>query len=167
MCCPGINLGSNLGNAMWHSCTLAAAKQAALFGLRGIAFSTPSTDTEPDFSVLKPWVSVVLKLLLDLPDACLLNVNLPAGMPRGILWTRQSVRLYDGKVVAAKDPMGRSHFWFTVIPLEKSEEGTDRHAIEQGYVSITPLRLDITDYEQLAKAKSEFAFDKITFDLKP
>ena len=102
----GINLGSNLGNAMWHSGTLAAAKQAALFGLRGIAFSAPGTDTEPDFAVLKPWVSVVLKLLLDLPHACLLNVNLPAGMPRGILWTRQSVRQYDGKVVAAKDPMG-------------------------------------------------------------
>src|SRR3954468_2089237 len=60
----GINLGSNLGNAMWHSGTLAAAKQAALFGMRGIAFSTPSTETEPDFAVLKPWVEVVLKLVL-------------------------------------------------------------------------------------------------------
>src|SRR3954464_5802446 len=73
----GINLGSNLGNALWHSGTLAAAKQAALFGLRGIALSTPTTETEPNFAVLKPWVAVVLKLVLDMPDACLLNVNLP------------------------------------------------------------------------------------------
>jgi 5'-nucleotidase len=119
----GINLGSNLGNAMWHSGTLAAAKQAALFGLRGIALSTPTTETEPNFAVLKPWVAIVLKLVLDMPDACLLNVNLPTGMPQGIQWTRQSVRQYDGKVVAGKDPMGRSHFWFTVIPLEKSKTG--------------------------------------------
>ena len=159
----GINLGSNLGNAMWHSGTLAAAKQAALFGLRGIALSTPSTETEPNFSVLKPWVAVVLKLVLDMPDACLLNVNLPTGMPRGILWTRQSVRQYDGKVVPGKDPMGRSHFWFTVIPLERAEEGTDRRAIEDGYVSITPLRLDLTDREQLAKLHSEYPLDNVTF----
>jgi 5'-nucleotidase len=159
----GINLGSNLGNAMWHSGTLAAAKQAALFGLRGIALSTPTTDTEPDFAILKPWVAVVLKLVLDMPDACLLNVNLPSGMPHGIQWTRQSVRQYDGKVVAGKDPMGRSHFWFTVIPLEKAEEGTDRRAIEDGYVSITPLRLDLTDQEQLAKLRAEYPFNNVSF----
>ncbi|MDB5808616.1 MAG: 5/3-nucleotidase SurE [Betaproteobacteria bacterium] len=163
----GINLGSNLGNATWHSGTLAAAKQATLFGLRGIAFSTPSGDSEPDFALLKPWVEIVLKMLLDMPKACLLNVNLPVGAPRGILWTRQSVRQYDGKVVAAKDPMGRPHFWFTVIPLENAEEGTDRHAIEQGYVSITPLRLDLTDVEQLAKLKAEHPLDKVTFETSP
>lgn len=160
----GINLGSNLGNAMWHSGTLAAAKQAALFGLRGIAFSTPTGDTEPDFAVLKPWVAVVLKLVLDMKDACLLNVNLPAGMPRGVLWTRQSVRHYDGKVVPGKDPMGRTHFWFTVVPLETAEEGTDRRAIEDGYVSITPLRLDLTDYSQLEKLKGEYPLDNVQFE---
>lgn len=159
----GINLGSNLGNAMWHSGTLAAAKQAALFGLRGIALSTPSTDTEPDFAILKPWVAVVLKLVFEMRDACLLNVNLPSGLPRGIQWTRQSVRHYDGKVVPGKDPMGRSHFWFTVIPLEKAEEGTDRRAIEDGYVSITPLRLDLTDRERLAQLNTEYPFNNVSF----
>ena len=54
----GINLGSNLGSAIWHSGTLAAAKQAAILGIRGIAISTPSTDTEPDFDVIKPWLPV-------------------------------------------------------------------------------------------------------------
>lgn len=160
----GINLGSNLGNAMWHSGTLAAAKQAALFGLRGIAFSTPTTDSEPDFSVLKPWVAVVLKIVLDMKNACLLNVNLPAGMPRGVLWTRQSVRHYDGKVVADKDPMGRKHFWFTVVPLEQAEEGTDRRAIEDGYVSITPLRLDLTDLSQLDDLKAAYPLDNVKFE---
>src|SRR6266481_2589643 len=60
----GINLGSNLGNALWHSGTLAAAKQAALLGLRGIALSAPVTRDEPDFSRLDKWVHQVLSLVL-------------------------------------------------------------------------------------------------------
>jgi 5'-nucleotidase len=96
-------------------------------------------------------------------DACLLNVNLPAGMPRGILWTRQSVRQYDGKVVAGKDPMGRSHFWFTVVPIQNPDAGTDRWAVEQGYVSMTPLRLDLTNHEELALAQQRRPVDKVLF----
>jgi 5'-nucleotidase len=79
------------------------------------------------------------------------NVNFPID-PKGIKWTRQSVRLYDGKVVPGTDPMGRKHYWFTVIPLEPAEEGTDRWAVENGYVSITPLRLDLTNEAELEKA---------------
>jgi len=159
----GINLGSNLGNSVWHSGTLAAAKQASLLGMRGIAFSTPATESEPDFEVLKPWVAQVLALLASAPELSLVNVNLPATMPQGILWTRQSVRHYDGKVVPATDPMGRPHFWFTVTPIEETEEGTDRWAIERGYVSMTPLRLDLTDEQALENARMRHPVDKIVF----
>jgi 5'-nucleotidase len=62
------------------------------------------------------------------------------------------VRHYDGKVVPDKDPMGRSIFWFTVTPLQGAAEGTDRWAIEHNWVSITPLRLDLTDETDLARA---------------
>src|SRR5262245_44004804 len=134
----GINLGPNLGNAVWHSGTLAAAKQAALLGLRGIALSTPITKDEPDFSRLKPYVQRVLALLLPAKDLPLVNVNFPPE-PKGIRWTRQSVRHYDGNVVPAEDPMRRKIFWFTVRPLEAAEEGTDRWAVENGFVSLTPL----------------------------
>lgn len=147
----GINLGSNLGNSMWHSGTLAAAKQAALFGCRGIALSAPITKDEPDFSKLAPHVEQVLGMLMPKKEFPLLNVNFPDD-PIGIRWTRQSVRHYDGKVVPAEDPMGRKIFWFTVVPLEPAEEGTDRWAVENGYLSITPLRLDLTDEPQLARA---------------
>src|SRR5207244_4236248 len=75
----GINIGTNLGNALWHSGTLAGAKQAALLGLRGIALSAPATDKgQPDFESLKPWVATVLEMLLAIPDLCLVNVNFPA-----------------------------------------------------------------------------------------
>ena len=157
----GVNLGTNLGNGMWHSGTLAGAKQAALFGLRGIALSIP-TDEEANLDAHKPSIAVVLKHLLGMPELPLVNVNLPAGKPRGIMWTQQSVRQYDGKVVGAKDPMGRNHFWFTVVPLTNPDEGTDRWAIDHHYISMTPLRLDITDTQQLARLKTALPLDSIT-----
>ncbi|CCH57025.1 5'-nucleotidase [Fibrisoma limi BUZ 3] len=147
----GINMGPNLGNSMWHSGTLAAAKQAVLLGIRGIALSTPVGKVEPDFPALEPFVEEALTLLLESTELGLFNVNFPPN-PRGLRWTRQSVRLYDGAIVPGTDPMGRKHYWFTVTPLEPAEEGTDRWAVEQGYTSITPLRLDLTDEKALHKA---------------
>ena len=148
----GINLGSNLGNSMWHSGTVAAAKQATLLGLRGVALSVPSVPEEPDFETLKPSVAKVLEVLLHDPELTLVNVNFPNCAPKGLRWTRQSVRHYDGKVVPGEDPMGRKHFWFSIFPIEGTEEGTDRWAVEQGYVSMTPLRLDLTNEKELAAA---------------
>ena len=160
----GINIGTNLGNAIWHSGTLAGAKQAALLGLRGIALSAPATDREqPNFEMLKPWAATVLEMLLDVPDLPLVNVNFPAKPPRGTLWTRQSMRHYDGKVVPAKDPMGRLHYWYTVVPVEATEEGTDRWAMDQGYVSMTPLRLDLTDQDALERVRKLEAWQKLKF----
>ena len=154
MVLSGINLGPNLGNSMWHSGTLAAAKQAVLLGITGIAFSTPTGKSEPNFETLDPFVEKILELLIDQRDFGLYNVNLPPE-PKGIQWTRQSVRFYDGHMVPGIDPMGRKHYWFTVTPLEPADEGTDRWAVEQGFVSITPLRLDLTNEEMLRKARSQ------------
>lgn len=150
----GINLGSNLGNTMWHSGTLAAAKQAVLFGLRGIAFSVAMGTDDPDFEALKLPVRRVLDLLLPERDLSLVNVNLPGTPPSGFRWTRQSLRHYDGYVVPGHDPIGRSHFWFVVRPREATDEESDRWAVEHGYVSMTPLRLDLTSEQDLAAARS-------------
>lgn len=153
----GINIGANLGNGLWHSGTLAAAKQAALLGMRGIAVSTPVTDAEPDFAAIEPWVHRVLEALLPLDDLRLLNVNVPP-KPRGICWTRQSVRHYDGVVVPQRDPMGREQNWITVVPLTNVEEGTDHWAVDHDWVSVTPLRIDLTDEPELARAKQRVAW---------
>jgi 5'-nucleotidase len=154
----GINLGLNLGNSIWHSGTLAAAKQAALLGLRGIALSAPAGE-DVDFEPLKPWVRKVLSILLAESSLCLANVNLPRE-PRGLLWTRVSVRQYDGHVVPVKDPMGRQLFWFTVTPIEGAEEGTDRWAVERNWVSMTPLRLDLTDERVLGRLRAQRPLDE-------
>jgi 5'-nucleotidase len=149
----GINLGSNLGNSIWHSGTLAAAKQAALLGVRGIALSTPTGGGEPDFVRLDPFVIEVLERLLPDDALQLVNVNFPPN-PTGLCWTRQSVRHYDGHIVPAEDPLGRKIFWISVRPIEQVDEGTDRWAIRRGLVSLTPLRLDLTDQEALRDARA-------------
>jgi 5'-nucleotidase len=147
----GINLGPNLGNATWHSGTLAAAKQAALLGIRGIAMSAPVEDETADFSTLEPWVARVLETLLENDLPALVNVNFPLD-PQGLRWTAQAVDQYDGRVVADTDPMGRDLYWFTVAPIEGPREGTDLWAVGEGYVSLTPLRLDLTHHDELAAA---------------
>jgi 5'-nucleotidase len=161
----GINLGPNLGNSMWHSGTLAAAKQAALLGLRGIALSTPTRGGEPDFERLRPWVSRVLGLLLPRSELRLVNVNFPPE-PAGLCWSRQSVNTYDGRVVPGNDPMGRPHYWLSVRRMEAIEEGTDLWAVRHGFVSMTPLRLDLTDGAALEQARAQIPLDEpLTGDL--
>jgi 5'-nucleotidase len=144
----GINLGANLGNAVWHSGTVAAAKQAALLGIRAIAFSAPISGDDPDFTSLEPHVEECLRALLPEEGPRLVNVNVPRE-PRGMCWTRQFVEHYHGRVVADKDPAGRPIYWFTVAPVEQMQRGTDLWAVEHGYISITPLLLDLTDHAQL------------------
>lgn len=156
----GINMGPNLGNGMWHSGTLAAAKQATLLGMKGIALSTPVHGTEPDFAALENSVKETLELLLHDNKKGLYNVNFPP-RPTEIVWTRQSVRQYDGYVIPGKDPMGRKIYWISVKPLEPAEEGTDRWAVENDKVSITPLRLDLTDERHLTEIVVESEKSKV------
>ena len=124
-----------------------------------VALSTPAGKSEPDFDRIAPYVRQVLECLLRHPDLPLVNVNFPSD-PRGLRWTRQSVRYYDGAVVPGEDPMGRKHFWLTVRPLEGAEEGTDLWAVHNKLISVTPLCLDYTDQptrEKFAKALGEGA----------
>jgi 5'-nucleotidase len=154
----GVNVGLNLGHALWHSGTLAAAKQAALLGVRGIAVSAPA-GAEPDFSRFAPWIRRVLEILIrDARDVMLVNVNLPRE-PRGLLWTRASVQAYDGTIVPAHHPSGRAIYWFTVAPLGAAEAGTDRWAVEQQWVSLTPLTLDVTDGAGLERLRQAHPLD--------
>ena len=125
---------------------------------RHVALSAPA-GVEPDFEPFKPWCRRVLQTLSTDMPLPLVNVNFPRE-PRGIVWTRTSVRRYDGKIVPTKDPMGRELYWFTVTPLEGAEEGTDRWAVEQGWISMTPISLDLTDKQQLEDARARRPLDE-------
>jgi 5'-nucleotidase len=153
----GLNIGLNLGNSIGHSGTVAAAKQAALLGLRGIALSAPA-GVEPDFEPFKPWIRRVLQRLVGDVALPLVNVNFPRE-PRGMMWTRASVRRYDGRIVPVKDPAGRTLFWSTVVAIEDADEGTDRWALEQNWISLTPLRLDPTDDATLRDVRANAPLD--------
>src|SRR5262249_38126195 len=120
--------------------------------------SAPGSD-DPDYESLAPWIRRVLETVLHDPALTLVNVNFPRA-PRGLTWTRVSVRRYDGRVVPMKDPMGRELYWFTVVPLEGWERGTDRWALERGWVSLTPLRLDLTDEDALYRARARHPLDE-------
>lgn len=151
----GINLGSNLGNDIWHSGTVAAAKQAVLFGVQAVAFSQVINGEEPTYEKQKPYIAQVIQMLTNAqPQPKLVNVNLP-NEPQGIIWTHQSVRAYNGKVIGGQDPMGRRHYWFSAIPLTEPDENSDRWAIEKSLVSLTPLRLNLTDDTWLEQVQSQ------------
>ncbi|MDL5515084.1 5'/3'-nucleotidase SurE [Arenibacter sp. M-2] len=147
----GINIGANLGNSAWHSGTLSAARQAVLFGIRGIALSVSVGVEDTDFDELEPYVIDALNEVIKAKDLKLLNINFPRNPFGEIIWTSQSVRQYDGKIIANKDPMGRHQYWFTVIPLEPEDEGSDRWAVKHGKTSITPMILDLTDKNYLCQ----------------
>jgi 5'-nucleotidase len=158
----GINIGSNLGSDIWHSGTVAAAKQGVLLGVPGVAFSQVINGEEPSYEKQKPYIAEVIRILTTGKPPKLVNVNLPVE-PRGIRWTHQSVRAYNGKVVASQDPMGRKHYWFSAIPLTSPDEDSDRWAVDNNLVSLTPLRLSLTDDEWLQNmhiSKESFMLEK-------
>ena len=150
----GINIGSNLGNDIWHSGTIAAAKQGVLLGVQGVAFSQVINGEEPTYEKQQPYIADVIRLLTKGQQPRLVNVNLPME-PSGMRWTHQSVRAYNGKVVESHDPMGRKHYWFSAVPLTAPDENSDRWAVDKGLVSLTPLRLNLTDEEWLQKLSGQ------------
>ena len=123
-----------------------------------MALSIPA-GADQELEPFKPWIHRVLQTFIDESSILLANVNLPRA-PRGMIWTRVSVRQYDGRIVPTTDPQGRELYWFTVKPLEGAEEGTDRWAVEQGWISITPLRLDLTDEMQLKAVEQRQPLDR-------
>ena len=73
------------------------------------------------------------------------------------------MRRYDGRIVPTKDPLGRELYWFSVTPVEGADEGTDRWAIERGWISMTPLRLDLTDHDALGRMRKLEAWKQLKF----
>jgi 5'-nucleotidase len=146
----GINIGSNLGSDIWHSGTVAAAKQGVIFGVQAIAFSQVISSHEPNYENQKPYIADVIRMLISGDQPRLVNVNLPED-PVGMRWTHQSVRHYNGKVVEGKDPNGRRHYWFAATPLTDPDEDSDRWAMDANLVSLTPLRMSLTDDEWLSR----------------
>jgi 5'-nucleotidase len=151
----GINHGANLGDDVLYSGTVAAAMEATILGIRAVAISHVGKDHDG----IGDWAEVLTPLLRqlmerdDFPADTLLNVNLPPVRPdevAGVRVTTLGRRAYVGSLTRAKDPGGREYFW--IGGGESTWWGgpdSDFRAIHEGYISVTPLHLDLTNYRLL------------------
>ena len=148
----GINFGLNMGDDVTYSGTVSATFEAHLNGIPGVAFSQ-EVEEGFSFEVAAQVARELLGALLREPLASdlLLNVNLPAERPKGVRWTRLGKRVYQQTVVEKTDPKGRKYYWIAGRPQWQREEGTDHNALQSGFVTVTPLHLDLTDYRGLEK----------------
>jgi len=164
----GVNRGANLGDDVTYSGTVSAAIEGALAGIRSISLSQVYAqegmgDTVP-FAAAEAWGERVIRPLLDAPFAerTLVNVNFPALPPQdvqGIRVVRQGFHDYArGSVVEGTDPRGYRYFWFGLHGIEHTPgHATDLEAIQDGYVSVTPLQLDLTHAASIAALAERFA----------
>lgn len=153
----GINPNANIGQDLTYSGTVTAAMEAAIWGIPGIAVSlnapehyTGPLDFAPAARITCRILTALTKNGLDNKKPPIININvpyLPEDKIKGILITRQGLRIYRDELVKRLDPRGRPYYWIGgEAPTGKNEDGTDFGALSQGYISITPLQLDLTDY---------------------
>lgn len=164
----GVNRGANLADDITYSGTVSAAIEGALAGIRSIAFSQvyarEGMGDEVPFGAALEWGPKVLTKLIDAPMAArtLINVNFPAIHAedvKGIRVVRQGFHDYArGTIVEGRDPRGYRYFWFGLDQIEHTlDHSTDLEAIEEGYVAVTPLQLDLTHYSTIGILAERFS----------
>lgn len=155
----GINHGANLGHDVTYSGTVTAAMEAVIAGVPGVAVSLEVLDGhigEIDYGTAARAASQVVQNVLNygLPDEILLNVNVPfmsEDQIRGIRTTRQGLRVYHSRLDERIDPRGRPYYWIGGdAPTGVPERGTDVGALAEGFVSVTPLQLDLIGYHAMS-----------------
>lgn len=158
----GVNHGQNMGEDVLYSGTVAAAMEGLILGIPAIAISYAGGDLRADVSALADFVEPLRDLLAHLtalpafPRDTLLNVNLPprASEIRGVKLTRLGRRVYSNSLQAMKDPWGREIYWIGGGSITwTGEPDSDFQAVADGYISVTPLHLDLTHFGMLETAR--------------
>ena len=158
ICASGINHGANLGDDATYSGTVAGAMESTILGVPGIAFSLVANRSQ-DFTESARVAHLLMRKAVEegLPKGTLLNVNVPKGAPRGIRVTKQGLKNARPVISEHTDPRGKFYYW---IGEERNgfhaddEGGSDFEAIDAGYVSVTPMRSDLTDYKAIELLKN-------------
>ncbi|HLQ23556.1 MAG TPA: 5'/3'-nucleotidase SurE [Gemmatimonadales bacterium] len=151
----GVNHGPNMGEDVLYSGTVAAAMEAVVLGVPGIAISFAGNQPETMATYRDRLVDLVRRItsVPDFPQDTLLNVNLPrvpAGEVAGVRVTKLGSRFFSGSLARMKDPWGREIFWIGGGTITwTGDEDSDHAAVGEGYVSVTPLHMDLTDYSLL------------------
>jgi len=154
----GINAGANLGWDITYSGTVSAAMEGAVLGMPAIAISVASVHENRtiDYAAAAEFVAIVAQKLLSdpLPVHDLLNINVP-NIPKseikGVRVTKTGKREYIDRIIVREDPAGRPYYWQAGQIKDTTEQDTDVHAILEGYISISPLQLDMTAYKELSR----------------
>ncbi len=167
----GINPNANIGHDVTYSGTVTAAMEAAIAGVQGLAISldAPEYGTNSlDFSTAALAAREITAKLQQqsLPKNILLNVNvpyLPVNQVKGIRVSRQGLRIYRDELVKREDPRGRPYYWIGgEAPTGVPDEGTDFGDLQAGYVSITPIQLDLTAHDLLGRMRTwDWSLDEI------
>src|SRR5436190_10992957 len=151
----GVNFGPNLGDDVTYSGTISAAFEGALLNIPSIALSSL---VAKHFS-FDPCVEFAVELVrwfLDEPrdPQIILNVNFPAGEFQGVRVTRLGKRVYSETLIERLDPRGRKYYWIGAGKATwQAAEGTDFEAVQDGFVSVTPLHLDLTHHASIPQLK--------------
>ncbi len=156
ICASGINHGGNLGDDATYSGTVAGALEATILGVPGLAFSLVARDNFDFTEAARFAVTAIKKVLAEgLPEGTLLNINVPPGEIKGIRVTRQGIKNARPVITEHIDPRGKPYFWIGEEYFNSNAEGgTDYNAIERGYISVSPLRSDMTDHRALEVIES-------------
>ena len=157
ICCSGINHGANLGDDATYSGTVAGALESTILGVPGLAFSLASYQDQDFAESVKVAQKITAKALAEgLPKWTLLNVNVPKGVPAGIRITKQGFKAARPVISEHIDPRGKPYYWIGEVREGFRAEGgeTDFEAIDSGYVSVTPMRSDLTSHSGIERLKS-------------
>lgn len=169
----GINQGSNMGDDITYSGTVCAAMEAVILGRPAIAVSLCCDDTI-GFRHNTTAAAVAMTILEyleeePLPPSTFLNINVPnllIPQIKGFQITRSGTRRYTDKFKIIKDPHGKDCYWIGGRVIDDPQEGTDIKAIADGFVSITPIRIDMTDHDRIAEMSVSGYADKLFDGLK-
>jgi len=152
MVISGINQGPNMGVDVYYSGTVGAAREAAISGITGIAFSLASFKKDPDFGSGARFSLRFIKYVLEQKELVgkLLNINIPFlsfDKIKGVRGTVLGNRIYNERMELQTSPKGQKYFWINDDITFNPLDGSDLDAVEAGFVSVTPLKLDTTDYD--------------------
>jgi 5'-nucleotidase len=156
----GINHGANVAVSVLYSGTMSAAMEGAIMGIPSVGFSLCNHSHEADFTAAKEVVSSVFQQLLtqEIPSHLLLNVNIPdipLELIQGIKITRQAQGRFVEEFDKRTDPYGKEYYWLTgKFELSDEGEGHDIQAIQNNFVSITPVQMDLTAYQWIETLKT-------------
>ena len=154
----GINNGPNLGENIYYSGTVAAAAEAAKYGIPAMAVSVDQRVGIDYGRCARIAAGLAARVLaVGLPPGIVLNVNVPACDVAGVAITHQCRKISRNLMVETRDPWDRPHYWMhEEVPLEAAERGSDYAAIRDGYLSITPLQFDHTAHAEIEGLRRDF-----------